>query len=60
METLKPIFVGFLVGIGTYAIIKASKDNPKVIRIIVIIGLIIAIALVIILTFFLMNAFLNN
>lgn len=55
----KPLLVGLIVGLGTYAIIKASNDNPKVKRIIIIIALSIATILTVIMIFFLFNFWFN-
>lgn len=55
----KSLLVGLIVGIGTYAIIKASKDNPKVKRIIIIIVLSITTILAVIMIFFLFNVWFN-
>jgi ABC-type antimicrobial peptide transport system permease subunit len=60
MESFMPIFVGFIVGVGIYAIITASKENPKVKRVLLIIELIIAVAIAIIIIFFLINALINK
>lgn len=52
-EILKSLLVGLIIGLAAYAIIKASRDNPKVIKIMTIIGLSIGIVMSLILLFFL-------
>ena len=58
-EIFKPLLVGLIVGLGAYAIIKASNDNPKVKRIIIIIAVSISTILAVIMIFFLFNAWFN-
>lgn len=55
----KSLLVGLIVGIGTYAIIKASNDKPKVKRIIILIVLSIATILAVAMIFFLFNVWFN-
>lgn len=60
MNIFVPLLIGFLVGIGAYKINNASNDNPKVKRIMLIIGLVIAIVIAVTILFFLINAFLHK
>ena len=52
----EPLMVGLAVGIGVYAIIKASHNNSKVIKTLTIIGICITIIVTVILLFFLVMA----
>lgn len=55
----KPLLFGLIIGISVYAIIKASKDNPTVIKKISIIVLSISIILSVIMLFFLLFSVFN-
>ncbi|BCJ97742.1 hypothetical protein [Anaerocolumna chitinilytica] len=43
MYILWPLLIGLIIGITVYGIINASNNNPKVIKVLTLIGLIIAI-----------------
>ena len=55
MNGLGPFLFGLVLAIVVYAIIKASHNNPKVIKIMAIIALSIGIILAVILLFFLIR-----
>ncbi len=55
MYILWPLLIGLIIGITVYGIINASNNNPKVIKVLTLIGLIIAIILGLFMLFLLLR-----
>ncbi len=55
MYILWPLLIGLIIGITVYGIINACNNNPKVIKTLTLIGLIIAIILGLFMLFLLLR-----